>query len=449
MKKILFIFLSVLSGLTALAQNRYSIKGVVTDAESGIAVSRVHVETEDQSNKVVTDVFGTFQLDGSGELPTTLHLSHVSYRDTSITLEFASDRAVFLNVELKRAVYFVPAATVQDQKPDTVFGSDEFHVADYTFDQNGQLLILTYENQKYLKRSEESEINLYDGCKIILLDSTGNSVSSYSLSSQCIGFKTDFRQFPYLECKDKLYRISIDKKAEIDLERIDKEDFKEYIAPIIDSLNTLLYYSNRTPSFPAFEYYALDMKDSSHHQLASVEDELQMKMLRASYRDLKGRDKLKAFRTELETGIDKEIIGGYMAGHPQSIYYEETFAPLFVRRDTVLIFDYCSDRLLKFDETMQVLDSVDISHHKNYSEKWRDQLVMDYQDLTIYAVYEKHGYIFLKNIDPSCGTVLFNFKLEHRYPENISVRGGEVFYTYRPFGSIQKKFLYSEVIPNY
>ena len=41
---------------------------------------------------------------------------------------------------------------------------------------------------------------------------------------------------------------------------------------------------------------------------------------------------------------------------------------------------------------------------------------------------------------------LGNFKMFHRYPENLVIKDGEVFYIYRPFESPQKKFLYSEDI---
>jgi hypothetical protein len=178
--------------------------------------------------------------------------------------------------------------------------------------------------------------------------------------------------------------------------------------------------------------------------LLNVEDELQMKMHRASYRDLKGRDKLKAFRTELETGIDKEIVGGFMAGHHQSIYHEETYAPLIVAADTVFIFDYCSNMLYKADKELSLADSVEINHHQKGGQNWQRNLLQDKASQKIYAVYEKHGYIYLRLIDQASGSTVSSFKLYHRYPENIKVQSGKVYYTYRPFGSIQKKFLYSE-----
>ena len=37
--------------------------------------------------------------------------------------------------------------------------------------------------------------------------------------------------------------------------------------------------------------------------------------------------------------------------------------------------------------------------------------------------------------------------LYFKYPENILIRSNTVYYTYRPFESAQKKFLYQEKLP--
>jgi hypothetical protein len=381
----LFILLFTFS-TTLFAQQERTVRGVVTNMETGGVIENVHVSLVGVSKQTITDSEGEFLMKGSFPNNFELRFSHVSHRDTVVTYSFEEgQKSIEIRAQLMQMSYDVPVATVQQQKPDTVFGTDSLHVADFVFTTKGSLLLLTYSSQRYLKSSGEQELDIFEGCRLILIDSEGKLLSTYGISSLTTGLERDFQENCYLKCRDKLYKIEISESDEMDLQLFDQASYDEYIAPVVDSLGPYWFYSNWTEEFPAFDYFAVDMRDTSHHHLLNVEDELQMKMHRASYRDLKGRDKLKAFRSELETGIDKEIVGGFMAGQHQSIYHEETYAPLVVASDTVLIFDYCSGMLYKADKHLSLSDSTKINHHEKSAQNWKRDLLQDQTTQHLYA----------------------------------------------------------------
>ena len=64
-----------------------------------------------------------------------------------------------------------------------------------------------------------------------------------------------------------------------------------------------------------------------------------MDLYRAEYKYVDGQEKLWAVRKEMATGIDKEIWIGAKY-FTCSVYYKVPYAPLFVKEDTVLVFDH-------------------------------------------------------------------------------------------------------------
>ncbi|MGB0425017.1 MAG: hypothetical protein ACPGED_11855, partial [Flavobacteriales bacterium] len=171
------------------------------------------------------------------------------------------------------------------------------------------------------------------------------------------------------------------------------------------------------------------------------------KQFRSEYKWLSTRDKLNAKRLEIATGIDKEIFGAYMTGFSNSPYYNALYAPLFVENDSVFVFDHYADFMYTYTQNYEKLDSVPISYHKGKTSRfWEEQVIFDQGNGNAYTVFRRNGNCYLQGIDKKSGESLGNFKMFHRYPENLVIKNGEVYYVYRPFESPQKKFLYREDI---
>lgn len=318
--------------------------------------------------------------------------------------------------------------------PDTVFKSSRLHVSDFEIQNDGDLILLTYPKQ--LKKG--SELLLYDGVSKIK--------SNFQVPGIAEEIIRDYRGNPHVVCKDVIYGIHATSQN-IGISTLEKDYYLTYLAPIVDTNKTRLYFSTFNPDYPAFEYFAYDQLDSTYKKIMNIKDDLMMELYRSEYKWADVRTKLWAKNKELATGVDAEIWVGanYFT---QSIYYKELYAPLFHRNDSLFVFDYYKDKLLTFDEAGNKLDSVGIYHHYNpKSTGWQKQLIQDRVTGQIYAVFDRSGYTYIGLVDTKTGEITKQVKLKYRYVDKVSVHGNFVYYIYREFESTEKKTLFKERLP--
>ena len=317
--------------------------------------------------------------------------------------------------------------------PDTVFESNRLSVADFEIQRDGKLILLTYPKQ--LKKG--CELLLYDGLEVL------NSFSVPGIAEELVH---DYRGNTHIVCKENVFGIHLNKER-IGISTLEKNYFFKYLAPILDTNKSKMFFSNFKKEYPAFDYYAYDQEDSTYLKIVEIKDDLMMELYRSEYKWVDVRTKLWAKNKEIETGVDAEIWVGANF-FTQSIYYKELYAPLFYRNDSIFVFDYYTDKLLVFDGRGEKIDSISIYHH--YQPKasgWSKQLIQDRITGEIYAVYDKAGFTFLGLIDTKTGEIKEKVKLEFRYIDKLEVHNNFVYYVYRPFESTQKKFLYKERLP--
>jgi hypothetical protein len=173
-----------------------------------------------------------------------------------------------------------------------------------------------------------------------------------------------------------------------------------------------------------------------------------MDLYRSEFKYVSPKEKLWAYRQELKTGIDNEVWVG-ATSFTNSLYYEPLYAPLFVKEDTVLIFDHYNDMLFKVNSKLQKIDSTAITYHKfKEGKNWEQPLLKDKGEQKVFALFERGGYYYLKRINLTNGQTKTAFKLYYRFVEQSKVKNGYAYYIYRPLESTQRKFLYRELIVN-
>lgn len=317
--------------------------------------------------------------------------------------------------------------------PEKIFNSEYVSVADFEILPNGNYLLLTY--PKTLKKG--SDVVLYDGTNII---------STIPINEHANELIRDFRGNPHVICEKNVYGIYVS-DTNIGIAKLEKEYFMKYLAPILDSNYTKFYLSDFNPLYPSMNYYSFDQLDSTFSTIKTITDEFMMELYRAEYKWVDVRTKLWAKEKERETGIDAQIwVGANYFTH--SVYYKKLYAPMFHRNDTLFVFDYYKDLMYHFDKFGNILDSVSIYHH--YFPKqtgWKKQLIQDKITGQIYALFELDGYSYVRRIDPITGELLEKVPLKYKYVEKIEIHNNSVYYIYRPFESVQKKYLYKEKIP--
>lgn len=357
----------------------------------------------------------------------TKEIRTISSKTTDDTLNFTFKMKVIRVQELNEIVVSKPGI------PQIVYKSPRLHVQDFEIQNNGDLLLLTYPKQ--LKKG--SELLLYDGFKV---------KSNFQVPGLAEEIIRDYRGNPHVVCKDMIYGIHATNQN-IGISSIDKAYYFTYLAPIVDTNKSKIYFSNFNPDYPAFEYFAYDQLDTAYKKILNIEDELMMELYRSEYKWVDVRTKLWAKNKELATGVDAEIWVGanYFT---QSLYYKELYAPLFHRNDSLFIFDYYKDELFTFDREGNKMDSVGIYHHYNpKSSGWAKELIQDRITGQIYALFERAGYTYLGLVDTKTGEIKEQVKLEFRYVDKVIVHGNFVFYIYREFQSTDKKHLWKERLP--
>lgn len=317
--------------------------------------------------------------------------------------------------------------------PKVVYQSKRLHVQDFEILADGRLILLTYPKQ--LKKG--SELLLFDGSRVL---------NTFSVPGVATDLVSDYRGNPHVVCQESVFGIHVNNEK-ISISNLEKEYFTKYVAPIVDTNTSKLYFSTFNPDYPAFEYYAYDQLDSTYLKIVGIEDELMMELYRAEYKWADVRTKLWAKNREIQTGIDAEIWVGanYFT---QSIYYKEVYAPLFHRNDSLFVFDYYKDKQFIFNAKGEKLDSTTLLHHyRSKQTGWQKNVIQDRSTGQIYGLFDREGYTYLGWIDTKTGMINEQVKLAKRYAEHVKIDGNFVYYVYRDFESIDKKHLWKERLP--
>lgn len=428
----------------ALFAQQIVVKGKVLNMEDHQPIPGVHICLDSiNRNVAVTDNQGTFVFSSKIRKGQQVFLVHTSFE----TLEFELSRNLLKDVKEDTLDFgalelsfgnrmFGPVEVVSAKKPETVFGSEKFSVEDFELIGKDRILMLVYE--KTLKRSSE----------LILTNSDQEILSSYFIPGKAQELVHDFRNQVYLKKENKIFHIDVNQNDHIQMTELDMKAFREQLEPIEDSLYEDVYFSDFSEIYPKFNYFEFDREDSVYTDIKTIVDEVMMDMYRAEFKYVDVRTKIWAHNLQNETGIDKEDIVGASV-FTKSIYYDPLYAPMYLKEDTVYVFDFYKDFMYKFLSDYGVLDSVGIYfHHKPKKNGWDNRMTQDLENDEIYALFNKFGYSYVKPINLQTGATDGVFKLYYRYVEKILVKGDYVYYTYRPFESIQKKYIYREKIPN-
>lgn len=431
---------------TALKSQEFQLAGRVTDHGTSLPIPASHVVLEGTEHGSSTDEKGLFSLRMRDLDSFTLRFEHLSYEPRTISYKLAdlsSDKEGIYwipEVQLRQKAFQLPPLQITSERiPDVVYKSATHSIADYEFI-GENMLLLAYE--KTLNRAS----------KIYLVDDEMKHLDSISVPEtvRAKEFVRDYRDRVYLDTRSKLFLIHMsDNESGMRMIKVDKQDFYSQVFPVIDSLAEELYFSTWIDRFPAFDYFGYQVSDSTYSHLHQVADEHMLKMCRAEFKYLTSRDKLKLFRLELETGVEKEVLA-CISSFDEGLYYEPLYAPMFFWADSMYLFDHPAEKLYVFDQSGQVKDSVEIHYHepdKVMANHFTNKLIMDEFTGEVYALFQRPGgSCELRNIDKRTGAVRSVIELVYDYPSSIQVRDGEVFYTYRPFESMQKKYLYKEQV---
>lgn len=320
-------------------------------------------------------------------------------------------------------------------RPPIIYSSEQLAVSDYAIiDQETTVLLV------YPKR-------LNAGSQLIWYthDSVVNTKNCPETAEQLI---TDYRDRIYLRCKKHDYLLEDNEK--LNLTKVARDELNRSIRPVEDTLdNDALFFNTYSAHYPAFDYYKINLRDTTDQLLHHIEDTVMMEQYRAEYKWADPQEKLWAWRKEDETGIDRQIwIGANY--FTNSVYYEQPYGNFFIVQDSAYVFDFYKNRLYTYDghsgkKIKQIKIDFFLNTRKTWWESdWEKTMLQDPITKKVYTYYDRGGYVDLYEVNLETGEKENQFTLFYRYPENIQVYNNQVYYIYRPYESIQKKYLYKE-----
>ncbi|MFP5470218.1 MAG: hypothetical protein ACLGGV_01345 [Bacteroidia bacterium] len=432
-------FLSFIAFLPFSFYAQQTIVGTIAEHKSDNRIEDVYVF---MGNTLVakTNNEGVFILDFPKiQKGTAFTFKRVNYEDKTVTINSywykrIYNDTLFISIQLKPTNNELPDVLIfAERKPDTVFGSPVYSVEDFLL-VDSTMLLLAYEQ------------TLRKGASLLLVDYEQNVLLKHPLNFYATNVFTDYSGKHYVYGDEQYYRINIH-NTHLYLEKIEADIFLDFTQRVIDSVHQKYYFSNYQDIYPAFSFFSWANEDSTAKEIHKVEDAFMMELYRSEYKYVPPQEKLWARRQEQKTGIDKEIWIGAVY-FTQSLYYKPAYAPMTIFADTAYIFDHYSDKLFKLDtRTDKKTDSIAINyHHVMRKDKWKQPLLFDDAQHEAYALFENTGNLYLRTIDVNSGKISSTFKLHYRYVETIKVHKGYVYYIYRPFESLQKKFIYRERI---
>lgn len=432
----IFLF-AIFCCCTANAQNiRVFIKGTVFNQTNKFPVENVFVRNSASTAGIQTNEKGHFEIELERQALVKLHFSHLSFETFIKEIRTQGKDTLTVIVYLQEKTTILPGVEVFSQnKPETLVGKPDYSVFDFDF----------YEDKLILLTAEKS----LNKAQVRFADYNGTIINSLSLpksAGTASGFFHDYEGYTDLICSDTIFRLDIMNKDFL-LMTINRSDFANAIKPVVDSANYSYYISNQWDKFPLFNYYFLRKNDTVNHLLGTVSNADLLKIYNMEYYYLPPRAQLEARRLADQYKTDKRIVAALMSGFTQSMFYEPLYAPLFVLKDTVCLFNHYTDHIYHFNRNNKLIDSVKISYHhpRNWRE-WKKQLFVDEFENKVYAFFSKNDHHYLKQIDFQTGKEIRTYKLKHPSAEKIKIKDGYVYYIYRPFESTQEKFLYREKI---
>ena len=432
----LTLCLLLFSGI-ALSNDKLIIYGKVTDDSTRKALQYVSIQVQNSTYNTTTDKNGNYRI----AIPSKKHVSIIykllSYvtRVKEIELSEIKD-SIHISISLKQASTSIDVVSVYAKtKPDTLVGSPKYSIYDFDFYEDKYILLTA------VKSLKESVLKL--------ADDRGTIITSYTVpkdGGQAKEFYHDYMGYTNLVCENFIYRINMyhDRFVLIPLA---VEDVNSFIKPILDTVNGKIIYTDYWKDYPLFNYYSFNEKDSLRNKLISIEDKELMHAYNFEYYSLKPVDKLEARRIAMDLKTDKRIIASLMTGFTKSMFYEPLFAPLYVVKDTISVFDHYKNLLFHINREGSKIDSISINynHPKNWKE-WKNVMLKDDIENSIYAVYEKNGHKYIKEISLQTGKEKGKYTLQFHSADKLKIHDGYAYYIYRPFESTQEKFFYRELI---
>jgi hypothetical protein len=445
----ILLILLALSPITAFSQTKPSINiSVIVSDSIGKSLKDVAIYNSKQKLIGITNNFGTTTI--TAHYGDAVVFSHISYEQKTIKI---SDENIFdknenacsMLVVLNPKTNMLPEAEIVENMPHLAYSNKQVWVSDYKITDRGMYLILD-------SNTEHS---------LMFLSHEQDTLAKAKINKKFDYLYEDAFGNIHLLSNDSAYQTYYDGEKLNMLYPVDIASFKQKLMPVKVITDSLLILQKYTSMYQEILYVSVNRNNKEIKVLADLygyskeaADNYYIDMMRdgridgvLSANPLFPTLHKQLFRDASEQPFDISQMNNPMSMKPYEDFenspkmryvYDPIYCPIVFFNQTIYIFDFEKDRLLKYADNGVPLYECDMTFHrkkhfKNYriGDPWDRKLIFDKALGKCYAQFTKDGLVTLKEIDLQTGKIKNEIKLtQHTYPENIQIHNGIVYYKF-------------------
>lgn len=392
-------------------------------ANAHIVINLKYIQISDSSGKF------TFKIPAGNQF--YVYISHLQYNSLRFNMYCCpKDTVIALT---PRIIELKPFQVTSPDIPVKITSSVDFHVLDYIPLEN-RLVIMTGD-----ARNKPS--------KLMVTDFEGNILVQKNISPEFQGLFTDYENRVFIYNKRKYFRVLYNSFGLFLLPVDQRSPSKEQLQNIVSADQFRIIFTNQQYRLPYFKLFYYRPQDSALKDFYKVIDPVLDWQYYYEYYKLTNAEKAYASRIAYHyKGYDKHDIAAIMTGFADDWMYEPLYAPVFKTYTDIVLFDHYTHQVCIFSQDTVLIKKTPIAYHHEL-KNWNRQIIHDPVFDQFYTSATKNGYVTIYGINIHNGRHYPVITLKHRYPENIKIYAGKVYYIYRPVESLQKKSLYFQNIP--
>lgn len=415
-----FTFLGTFSLFAQTEGKVFVVEALVCDS-TGATIKDVAVYDANNGLRSITDRDGIARI--ATRMGETLYLSHLSYKTKSILIEEKSlmdskDGRKAMVVVMQHQTNTLAEVTVTENAPHLAYANNKVWVIDYKVQHDGIYMVAG---------------NGTDYC-LLHLGFEQDTISRKPVSSKFQELYSDAFGNLQLISSDSVYQVYCDGRELHLLYGNNIESFRQKLEPVkllTDSIMVLQKYVN-------MQQQMVYLKVNRNNNQLSVMADLKgnaLEMAQNARMDAIRDQRIDRIMAESEEAEERKLM---INNAINRIMFKPIYCPALYIGDTIYVFDFENDYLLKYDGRGNRIDSCGMTFHrtgyyKNLSinNPWDKKLIVDEATKRCYAQFSTDGIVTLKEIDLGNGMVKREIRLtDHYFPQNIQVYNGEVYYLF-------------------
>ena len=436
---VLFFILLSFSLFAQTVDKVFVVEALVCDS-TGAAIRDVAVYDANNDLRSITDRDGIARI--ATRMGETLYLSHLSYKTKSILIEDKSlmdskDGRKAMVVVMKHKTNTLAEVTVTENAPHLAYANKKVWVIDYKVLHDGIYMVAG---------------NGTDYC-LLHLGFEQDTISRKPVSSKFQELYSDAFGNLQLISSDSVYQVYCDGRELHLLYGNSIETFRQKLEPIkllTDSIMVLQKYANMQQQLA---YLMVNRNNKQVSVMADLRGEA-WEMAQNARMDAIRDQRIERMIAESEEAEERKLM---INNAINRIMFRPIYCPALYIGDTIYVFDFENDLLLKYDGRGSRIDSCGMTFHrtgyfKNLSinNPWNRKLVVDEATNRCYAQFSSDGIVTLKELNLIDGSVKREIRLtDHYFPQNIQVYNGEVYYMFldtRQTNGRDKRSLYKIIL---